>query len=191
MWCITAWPDTFFYRISPHVFKIRIIADMEERVAEEVKRENITSEKARYILKKDDDERRRWSLQLYGIDTWDCQLYDMVLHIKTITVDDAVEMICRAIQSDIFKTTPESRKILDDLLLAAEIKAAVVKIVPMLNVVADNGVVRISNIEVSQKVKPNVLAQIKAVAEKMAGVKQVIFSGTVKRRRLSQCQSVS
>jgi len=170
----------FFLQDIPHVFKIRIIADMEERVAEEVKRENISADKARYILKKDDDERRRWSLQLYGIDSWDCQLYDMVLHIKTITVDDAVEMIYRTLQSKIFHTTPESRKILDDLLLAAEVKAAMVKIAPKLNVAADNGVVRISNIEVSQKVKPTVLAQIKVLAENITGVKQVIFSGQLR-----------
>ena len=50
----------FFLQNIPHVFKIRIIADMEERVKEEIKRENISAEKALYILKKDDDERRKW-----------------------------------------------------------------------------------------------------------------------------------
>ncbi len=170
----------FFLQNIPHVFKIRIIADMEERVTEEVKRENISAEKARYILKKDDDERRKWSLQLYGIDTWDSQLFDMVLKIKTITVNDATEMIYRTVQEQTFQATPESRKILDNLLLAAEIKAAVVKIEPMLNVTAHNGVVNISNIEASKKVKSKVLAEIKSIAAEMEGVKQVIFSGQLR-----------
>ena len=130
-----------------------------------------------YILKKDDEERRRWGLQLYGIDTWDPQLYDMVLHIKTITVDDAVDVICRIVQSGTFQATPDSRKIFDNLLLAAEVKAAVVDIEPMLNVTADNGVVQISNIEASKKIRPQVLAQIKAAAVALAGVKKVVFSG--------------
>ena len=43
----------FFLQDIPHVFKIRIIADMEDRVKEEIKRENISAEKALYILKKD------------------------------------------------------------------------------------------------------------------------------------------
>jgi cytidylate kinase len=170
----------FFLQNIPHVFKIRIIADMEERVKEEVKRENISAEKARYILKKDDDERRKWSLQLYGIDTWDSHLYDMVLHIKTITAEDATEMIYRTVQAQTFQTTPESQQILDNLLLAAEIKAAVMKIEPMLNVTADNGLVNISNIEAAKKIKPHVLAEIKSIAGKMKGVKKVIFSGQLR-----------
>lgn len=167
----------FFLKNIPHVFKIRIIADMEERVKEEVKRENISAEKARYILKKDDEERRKWSLALHGIDTWNSQLYDMVLHIKTITVEDAAEMICRTVQSQIFQTTPESQKILDNLLLAAEVKAAVVKIELMLNVKADNGVVNISNIDALKKIKPNAMAEIKSIAGSMEGVKEVVFGG--------------
>lgn len=162
----------FFLQNIPHVFKIRIIADMEERVNEEVKRENISAEKARYILKKDDDERRKWSLQLYGIDTWDSRLYDMVLHIKTITGEDATEMIYRTIQAQTFKTTPESQKILDDLLLAAEVKAAVVKIAPMVKVSADNGIVNISNMEISKTLKPVVLTKIKSIAEKIKVLKK-------------------
>jgi cytidylate kinase len=167
----------YFLQNIPQVFKIRIIADMAERVKEEIKRENITAEKALYVLKKDDDERRRWGIQLYGIDTWDCQLYDMVLHIKTITVDDAVDMICRMAQTRTFQATPASRKIFDNLLLAAEIKAAVVAIEPMLNVTADDGVVQISNIEAAKKIKPQVLAEIKAIAAGMEGVKKVVFGG--------------
>ena len=42
----------FFLLNIPHVLKIRIIADMEARVKEEVRRENISEEKALYILKK-------------------------------------------------------------------------------------------------------------------------------------------
>jgi cytidylate kinase len=170
----------FFLQNIPHVFKIRIIADMEERVIEEVKRENITPEKARYILKKDDDERRKWSLQLYGIDTWDSQLFDMVLHIKTITVDDAIDMIYRTIQSQIFETTSKSQQVLDNLLLAAEVKAAVVKIAPRLSVVADNGIVSIINVETSKTVKPNILAEIKSIASKIEGVTKVVFGGQLR-----------
>ncbi len=167
----------FFLQHIPHVFKIRVIADMEERVKEEVKRSSISAEKALYVLKKDDDERRRWGIQLYGIDTWDCQIYDMVLHIKTVTVDDAVDMICLMVQKGMFQTTSESQAILDNLLLAAEIKAAVVDIEPMLKVTADDGVVQISSIEVARKIKPQTVAEVKAIAAGMKGAKKVIFSG--------------
>jgi len=58
----------FFLQDIPHVLKVRVIADLEYRVKEEMKRENIPAEEARYILRKDDDERRKWGLQLYGRD---------------------------------------------------------------------------------------------------------------------------
>ena len=110
----------FFLQEVPHVLKVRITASLEDRIKEEVKRENISPEEARRILRKDDEERRKWSLALYGIDTWDSALYDMVLHIKTMTVEDAVSTIRRALEIPRFQTTPESQAILDKLVLRAQ-----------------------------------------------------------------------
>ncbi len=133
----------FFLQGIPHVLKVRVIADMEDRVREEMKRENLSDEKARYLLKKDDDERRKWGLTLYGIDTTDSRLYDIVLKIKTITVDDAAKFIVETLRRTSFQTTPESRKVLDDLVLAAQIEALLVNEFPKVKVVADNGSVDI------------------------------------------------
>jgi cytidylate kinase len=115
----------FFLQGVPHVLKVRIIASLEDRIEEEMRRENISAEEARRILRKDDEERRRWSLALYGIDTWDSSLYDMVLHIKTMTVEDAVGTIRRALELPGFQTTPESQAILDKLVLRAQALATV------------------------------------------------------------------
>jgi cytidylate kinase len=46
------------------------------------------------MLKEDDDEWRRWSLSLYGMDTLNCSLYDAVLHINSLTVADVVDVLC-------------------------------------------------------------------------------------------------
>ncbi len=176
----------FFLQDIPHVFKIRIIADMEERVKEEVKRENISAEKARYILKKDDEERRKWGLQLYGIDTWNCNLYDMMLHIKAMTVDDAVQIILQALKLQIFETTPLSQKIIDDLLLSTKVKAALVKIAPGIKVTADDGIVNIGNIDEPLIVKQRIMVEIKNLAQQVEGVKKVILSAQgIKSERAS------
>ena len=55
-----------------------------------MRREHISEKEARHILKKDDEERRKWSMYLYGIDTNNPSLYDIVLHIDNLGVDDAV-----------------------------------------------------------------------------------------------------
>ena len=160
----------YFLPNFPNVLKIRIISDIEERVKEEVMRENISEEKARYILKKDDDERRKWGLRLYGIDTWDSKLYDMVIHIKSLSVEDAADLICRTVQKPSFKTTPESKKILDDALLAAKVHAAIIKICPTNTVTANDGVVKIGDPEASMK------NEITKIVENIEGVKKIIVN---------------
>jgi cytidylate kinase len=166
----------YFLGQIPHVLKVRIIADMEDRVKEEMMRENISAEKALYILKKDDEERRKWSLQIYNTDTWDSRLYDMVLHIKTLTVDDAVEILFETARKPIFQITPESRKAITDLALAAKIEANLVKIVPTVKVIADGGMIHIGNSGASLNLDGKVMAEIKRIAEKEEGVKEVLLN---------------
>jgi len=166
----------YFLLDLPNVLKIRIISDIEERVKEEVRRENISEEKARYILKKDDDERRKWGLRLYGIDTWDSRLYDMVINIKNLSVKDAADLICSTVQKPNFKTTPESQKIIDDALLAAKVHAALVKLSPKSIVTADDGVVRIGDQDGVLDIKADASNEIKRVAESVEGVKEVLIS---------------
>ena len=75
----------FFVKDISHVLKVRIIADMEDRVKLEMEREGISKREALSILKNDDKERRKWCKYIYGIDKWDPILYDLVIHIKRIT----------------------------------------------------------------------------------------------------------
>ena len=109
----------FFLQGVSHVLKVRIIADMEDRVREEMRRENVTADKARQVLAKDDEERRKWSMHLYGIDTWDPSLYDMTLHLKTMTEDEAVSTIRRAIGLPAFAATPDSQRTIAEMASAA------------------------------------------------------------------------
>ena len=114
----------FFLQDVPHVLKVRIVADLEVRVADEVKREGISESKAREIIMKDDKERRKWALHLYGADWWDATLYDLVIHLKTIRVDDAVDLLCQVVQLPGFQTTPESQEAINNLMEAALMEVA-------------------------------------------------------------------
>jgi cytidylate kinase len=114
----------FFLQAIPHVLKVRIVGDLEDRVEDEVKREGISAEKAREVILRDDEERRKWSLTLYGADAWDATLYDLVIHLKTITVEGAVELISQARQLPGFQTTPESQQAIDSLVEAAKLEIA-------------------------------------------------------------------
>jgi len=129
----------FLLKGISHVLKVRIIADMDDRVELEMEREGISKKEARHILAKDDEQRRKWSKYIYGIDTKDPSLYDLVIHVKKMTVDDSVETICHVADLKSFKTTAKSKKAMDDLYLACEVKAQVIHLKPDMKVHADGG----------------------------------------------------
>lgn len=105
----------FFVQDISHVLKVRIVADIEERLALMMKRENVSREEALLMINSLDEERRKWSIKLYGIDTWDCRLYDLVINIGKITIADSVDMVCQAAALKAFQPTPESQAKLEKL----------------------------------------------------------------------------
>lgn len=113
----------FFLNNISHALKVRIIANMSDRALEEVKRENCGKEEALARLKKEDIERRNWSLQLHGKDTWDSRLYDMVLCVDTLTIDDVVEILLNTVKKKQFQETEESCALLKQRVLLANIEA--------------------------------------------------------------------
>ena len=106
-----------------------------------MRREHISEKEARHILKKDDEERRKWGMHLYGIDTKDSNLYDIVLHINNLKVDDAVEILADIAQRPCFQTTPESQKMIDDYHLTAKAQEMLFDRFPPAQVKCKNGVV--------------------------------------------------
>ena len=131
----------FFVRDMPHVLKLRIISDMEDRVKNMMERNDISSKQARRRLKKIDDQRRKWARKLYNIDPLDAGLYDMVINVKKIPFEAAVDTICAMAGLEQFQTTPESARLMQDATLAAEVKTFLVEAKTNIQVWAENGMV--------------------------------------------------
>ncbi|MGM0664069.1 MAG: AAA family ATPase [Thermodesulfobacteriota bacterium] len=123
----------------PHVIKVRIIADLEDRVRNEMRQEGISEQAARSMILKDDQERRKWTMSLYGADPWDSSLYDLVIHIQRFTVSNAVDFVCRTAGMDQFRTTRESQQKMDDLALASRVKAALIGLNADVDVISEYG----------------------------------------------------
>lgn len=155
-----------------HVLNVRITADPEDRIAAVMERDKVGEKEALRILKHDDEQRRKWSQYLYGIDTTDPSLYDLMLFIKKISVDGAVDIICRAAQLEDFRTPPDSQKALDDLVLACEVKIRLIEIKPDVDVHAENGVVFVkADIPVAHR--ETMEREVTKIASMVEGVKQV------------------
>jgi cytidylate kinase len=158
----------YFVKNVSHVIKVRVIGEKKDRVKLLMEREatfeqaasamkgilrqgltlpashrGITEEKALRVLEDLDAERRRWGLHLYGIDTHDPNLYDLVIPVRKLSTDDAADIVSFAARLDRFQATPESQQAIEDLLLAARIKAELIESYPRIKVVAKEGAVYI------------------------------------------------
>jgi cytidylate kinase len=113
----------FFVSGISHVLKVKINADMTERITYMMKRENLSKEDAAKLVKKVDERRTKWSMELYGIDTWDSRLYDLVINIGKVTLDHAVDLVCQTVKLKTFQSTTESQKKIQKLASEALSKA--------------------------------------------------------------------
>lgn len=162
----------------PHVIKVRIIADLDDRVRNEMNQEGIGEEEARSMILKDDQERRKWTLSLYGADPWDSALYDFVIHIQRFTVTDAVNFVCEAAGLEQFRTTRESQQKMDDLALASRVKAAVAGLSAAVGVTSEYGNV-IVFVGTDDRLARKLRHKVKALIREIEGINNIeVHSGT-------------
>jgi len=165
----------FFVQDVPHVLKVRVIASMAERVKAVMKRSMLSREEAVKYIHNIDEQRKKWSQQLYGIETADPSLYDMVINVGHLTPEDAVEIICHRVSMKRFQTTPESRQKIEDLSLAAVAKAAIIEKFPSSRVSCQNAVV-IVRIETALALEEKATAEIKRILKNIEEIKEVRVS---------------
>jgi len=108
----------------PQVLKIRIIADKDDRIKLLQKRENVTKEAAAEVIENEDKNRTDWTRYLYKMDIHDAKLYDIVINIGNLTIEDACEIICVAARSNSYRTTDESKQVVEDLAISSRLRAA-------------------------------------------------------------------
>jgi cytidylate kinase len=162
----------YFVEGVAHILTVRIIASCAERAAIVMERDGVDEATAMTSIKNDDAERRSWSAHLYGLEVADASIYDLVLNVDKLSVEEAADIICTTVALDRFKTTPESQQRLADLALAAQIKASLVDIKPRARVQSSDGDVVISVREKVVRVDA-VAARLKRRASAIPGVKSV------------------
>jgi cytidylate kinase len=162
----------FFIQGIPNILKVRIIANIEDRVKEEMARENISEKEARYLLVQDDEERKKWSMSLYGIDTKDASLYDMVLHIDNLSVNDAVDILVDTARRPCFQLTEKSQKTMNDYYLAAKAQARLFESVPGAEVSCKNEIIYVT-VETALALEQETIDKVNLLLKNMQGIKGV------------------
>ena len=102
-----------------HILKIRVITDMESRIEVVMQKLALSRDKAKQYIEQLDQDRKKWIKQFYNVD-WDISaLYDVVLNLNHINVENAATAICAMAQLPEFQVTPAITKSLKDLYLAS------------------------------------------------------------------------
>jgi cytidylate kinase len=108
---------------GPHVLRTRIIAPMAFRIGKVQNRLKCDSEEAVAYIEKIDEDRRKWTQSLYGVDWTDASLYDVVLNLEQMNLEDACDVIGSVSQMKCFEFTRETQRAIDDLATASRVKA--------------------------------------------------------------------
>jgi cytidylate kinase len=107
----------------PHILRVRIIAPLETRIRMVQDRLRYGRAEAISYIEKMDRERRKWTHFLYDADWADPSLYDLVLNLERMSIQEAGDIICSAAKQPCFEFTPECERAMDDLALASRVRA--------------------------------------------------------------------
>jgi cytidylate kinase len=108
----------------PQILKVRIFAEIEDRITFLQQKQNISREQALLDIEIEDRNRSNWTRYLYKVDINDPRLYDIIIKIGDLTIDNACEIICFAAKSNAYLMTTESKQVLDDAAITSYINAA-------------------------------------------------------------------
>jgi len=156
----------------PHVLKVRICATMEDRARLIMGKEKVSRQEALKIIADIDNERRKWGMHFYEKNPCDLHLYDLGLVIDALSIDDTVNIIIFTAKLPAFQTTPESRRVIKNQYLAAQVALNVKDYYPEASVSIEDETITI-HIEGSVILESSMTEDIKKIALKTPGVKNV------------------
>jgi cytidylate kinase len=106
------------------VLKVRVIAPLEYRITMAQDRLKLDRSEAISYIRKIDDERRKWTQYLYGVDWGDPSLYDLVINLEHIDITQACEVVASTVKKQkCFHFDAACKAAMDDLVRASRIKA--------------------------------------------------------------------
>jgi cytidylate kinase len=120
-----------------HVLKVRLLADPQDMIHDITKKKGLSREKAARLLRREEELRKRWSLDNYRLDETSPSLYDLVIDLSSLTPGEAVKMIAETSSHGKFRTMTFSVKCIKDLELASRVRVVLYDHFPDVTVQAD------------------------------------------------------
>ena len=162
---------------------------MDERIRFLTQTKNYSTDQACSYLEKEDNQRAKWTQYIYNIDIKDPKLYDLVIKIGKLGVQEASDIICAAIRTNTYQTTDECKKKLENIALSSYIKVAL-KDTCKADVVSKDGIIHVKAIcpgiikssytsskiqhETQKRIMSNMASKISDIVHKIDGAKELI-----------------
>ena len=99
-------------------------------------------------------------------------MYDLVIRVRKMTVDDAVDVICHTAGLETFRTTFASQKAMGDLVLASDIRTTLLELKPEIQVFVRDGVANVGASAPIMK-NPDLVQEMERITGSIPGVKGV------------------
>lgn len=108
-----------------HVLRVCLVADMASRISSAKTVDEIGDKTAAREIRREDEELAAWVLDHRGCpDPWSPSLYDIVLPTDKTPLDGAIRLIVESLTNAAVEPTAESRRAVDDFLVAARVENA-------------------------------------------------------------------
>jgi two-component system response regulator CpxR len=105
-----------------HVLRVCLIADMKFRTSVAFKEKGLPQKEATKLIHKQDEDRIAWNDSIFrNKDPWDASLYDIVIPVDKMSIEEAASLIVQNVRTDVVKPTESSKKATQDFLLAANV----------------------------------------------------------------------
>ena len=146
------------------VLRTRITAPFEDRVERWAEREWLDPDRARYLVRKSDQQRAGFIKYYFDRDWDECVHYDLVINTQRLSEDKAVQIICESVKDENLEgVKASSKKLLTDLILRKKVEIAILSSdnidAYMLEISSEDGIITLSG-------------QLHSNAEKSAAEKQ-------------------
>jgi cytidylate kinase len=158
---------------GPHLLRTRLIAPMEYRIEMVQERLRYSRAEAVAYIERMDEQRRKWTQFLYGVDWGDPSLYDLVINLEYMNIAQACNLISSITLERCFEFTPECQQVMDDMALAARVRATLA-IDPATSDLEVEAVAVRGRVAIKGKVSVvDQVAEVRRVAAAVPGVKIV------------------
>jgi cytidylate kinase len=119
---IRGWGACVLLREIPHVARIRVCAPMRQREDAVIERQGVRDRSAaRLEIGRNDSAHERILREVFGVDRYDCLVYDLVLNTERLSVETCARLVAALTGSADFQETTASGALLDDKILEAQI----------------------------------------------------------------------